>query len=319
MNRSIILIIFLLLVPAAQAETKNYAIFYLDKTESMNGKIADGTSRCDATKKIAKVSVRNFFEKWNGRAIDVRTFSDPGKAISLTNGFTDSKSMALTAIDDSPCDGPSTALADAICEGADLLRQEFSALAADSETFLMLVAATDGDENSSTGPCGGLEWKEKVEEKIKAISPRVRLNLSVFGELQKIATGTASGSSIASSSLLYFSRLSNESGGSTIFINDYARELPSFVPIFPNDEKVIAEMKAANIPTEAWSLPAEADSIGYGGLKLDADSLKKTQQDILAIMQQPTSSESIARSDSSWDRTKILDTKKDQINPLPAD
>ncbi len=86
----------------------------------------------------------------------------------------------------------------------------------------MLVAATDGEENSSTGPCGGLAWKSKVEGKIKAISPAIRLNMSVFGELQKIATGTAGGSSMASDSLLYFSRLSNESGGSAIFINDYA-------------------------------------------------------------------------------------------------
>jgi hypothetical protein len=284
MHCGAILCLYLLIASSALAETKNYAIFYLDKTASMQGTVSDGGTRCDASKRIAKVSVRNFFEKWNGQAIDIRTFSQPGQSISLTQGFTDIKAAALSAIDDSPCDGSSTALADAICEGADRLREEFSAVAADSETFLMLVAATDGEENSSAGPCGGSDWRAKVEDKIRNTSPAIRLNMSVFGELQKIATGTAGNSSMATDSLSYFSRLSAESGGTAIFINDYAKQLPDFMPLFPNDEQYIGRLKAANIQVEPWQDATDAEAIGFSGLKLDARSLRRTELDIEAIM-----------------------------------
>ncbi len=271
------------------AETKNYAIFYLDKTASMTSLTADGSSRCQVSKKIARTSIQNFFEKWHGKAIDVRTFAEQGNIISVTQGFTESKAEAMAAIDDSPCEGTSTALADAICDGVDVLREQFASEVGDADSYFLLVAATDGEENSSSGPCGGVDWKSKLESKLKEHA-NFRLHMNVFGELQKIATDTAHSSSMVNESLRYFARLSQATGGQALFVNDYASELPRFVPLYPNDSRFLAQMKSEAVSTEIWNNPVDAKEIGYAGLSLDKKSYERTLdaiQNIKAGLQDP--------------------------------
>ena len=163
------------MLAAPSALSVNYGILYLDITRSMETSREEGSSRCAISKSIAKTSVTAFFEKWNGRLIDVRTFSESGKVISLTGGFTKIAQPALDGIDSltvDECPGKATALAEALCIAAEDIRNAVGEKIRPGRDHMMVVAATDGGENGSNGPCSGENWQEfQGIGKIEPVSP----------------------------------------------------------------------------------------------------------------------------------------------------
>ncbi|RYZ86026.1 MAG: hypothetical protein EOP04_14710 [Proteobacteria bacterium] len=144
----------------------------------------------------------------------------------------------------------------------------------DASTKLLLVVATDGEENSSAGECGGEEWREKVAEKVEATSPRINMNMNVFGKLDEINVGIAASSSISSTSLSYFSNLSESSGGFAMFVDDNSSELPKFFNMFPNEKKFINQLQLSREDVTPWKVPTVDNSLGYKNLLINESALK---------------------------------------------
>ena len=267
---------------SSHAFAVNYGVLFLDKSTSMNSKRQDGRSRCDVSKDIAKKSVKNFFEKWNGRQIDIRVFSESGDSKSITEGYTNNKSKAIDAIDSLPqdhCVGNATALAQSLCEAADQIRATFGADLRPGRDHLLVAAATDGEENDSEGECSGDTWQDSVKEKFLNESPEIKLNMNFFGKLARVRPGNSSSptrAEIHARSLEFFTKLSQESGGVPTFINDYSSSLPDFIPIFPNDDDFRNVMDEANVNLSPWEDTVLDDSLGFNGLLVDRVSYDKT-------------------------------------------
>jgi hypothetical protein len=156
------------------------------------------------------------------------------------------------------------------------------------------VIAQMFDEANRRDPKHKREWAvlvdgqrsqlDRVEQQIESCGLAVTIIVDLIPVLEYRWKASCSFHAEATTESGYFSRLSSESGGIAIFINDYAEQLPDFIPLFPNDEQYIGRLKAANVQVAPWQDAADAEAIGFGGLKLDARSLRKTELDIEAII-----------------------------------
>ena len=114
----------------------------------------------------------------------------------------------------------------------------------------------------------------KVAEKVEATSPRINMNMNVFGKLDEINVGIAASSSISSTSLSYFSNLSESSGGFAMFVDDNSSELPKFFNMFPNEKKFINQLQLSREDVTPWKVPTVDNSLGYKNLLINESALK---------------------------------------------
>ncbi|WP_247688710.1 VWA domain-containing protein [Pseudoalteromonas sp. MMG012] len=181
-----------LAVPAFSAISapESYGVLFLDRSGSMMTQRPDGQSRCAFSKQQAINKVTQFFldSSINGQKLNVKTFSNGGQIQSISSGFVDFTSafMALQQLDSEGCTGL-TALAEAMCDGADELRNNFS-VEASQGAILRVYGSTDGDENASpVANCGGSNWQAQVTSKYFLELPQVQFNATIYtGTVQNI-------------------------------------------------------------------------------------------------------------------------------------
>ncbi|KZW98548.1 hypothetical protein JL49_22570 [Pseudoalteromonas luteoviolacea] len=170
---------------------ESYGILFLDRSGSMLIKRPDNQSRCAFSKQQAISKMSKFFldSSINGQELNIKTFASGGQIQSITNGFVDFSSafMALSQPDGEGCSGM-TALAEAMCDGADELRLNYAAEASQG-AILRVYGSTDGDENHSpVSNCGGSGWQAEVANKYLYEQPPVQFNATIYtGTVQSIA------------------------------------------------------------------------------------------------------------------------------------
>ncbi len=149
--RSLTLLLVFLLALAGNALAVNYRLILIDRTGSMASVRSDGTTRLQTAKELAVGDVNQFPD---GDTIAVMYFDSNGIILSLD--FTTTKADVINAIRNVPEPGANTPLADAMCKGAQILKNKKGAISK------LLYTYTDGYENASTGsdvnlcdPCDG--------------------------------------------------------------------------------------------------------------------------------------------------------------------
>ena len=118
----------------------------IDVSASMNTVRADGQTRCEVAFQTAEKALIDFFDKANGTALRIFSFSSSGALQPHSVGYMD-RSSALQSFRSIPrtCDGSATALAESICAVVDDLRRNSPGEQSELGVFLM----TDGKENAS--------------------------------------------------------------------------------------------------------------------------------------------------------------------------
>lgn len=216
------------------AAPESYGVLFLDRSSSMNTLRPDGQSRCSFSKQQAVQKVSKFFldATINGQQLNVKTFASGGQIQSLTNGFAgfNAAMMALYQLDPEGCSGL-TALAQAMCDGADELRANYSTEAANG-ALLRVYGSTDGSENDSPiSSCGGSNWQTSVTSKYLFELPPVQFNATIYtGTVQNILANkdkmyvldvsSASQSVSSTPTFQFLKQLSIDTGGTYEEISD---------------------------------------------------------------------------------------------------
>ncbi|MBQ4835260.1 MULTISPECIES: VWA domain-containing protein [Pseudoalteromonas] len=200
---------------------ESYGILFLDRSGSMMTLRPDKQSRCAYSKQQAISKATKFFldSSINGQKLNVKTFSSGGQIQSITNGFVDFTGafMALQQLDGEGCRG-ATALAEAMCDGADELRTNFS-VEASRGALLRVYGSSDGDENASpVTHCGGANWQANVTAKYLMELPQVQFNATIYtGTVQSIAMSDKLNAAIA-----------NDLPAYAMSPNTYTKNVPTF-------------------------------------------------------------------------------------------
>ena len=189
---SIVSFLLVSLISQAAESTDSYGIIFMDRSGSMMIDRPDGQSRCSYSKQqtIHKISKFFFDNNIKGQQIDVKAFSSGGQVNSLTGGFVGfvDAMTAMNSLDAEGCSGL-TALAEAMCDAADQLRNKFS-IEAYQGAILRVYGSTDGDENDSPEAyCGGTNWQEMVYNKYLNEFPAVQFNATIYtGTVQSVSS-----------------------------------------------------------------------------------------------------------------------------------
>lgn len=169
--------------------TVDKGIILIDRTGSMMMPRANGHSRCADALKMAETAVNEFFYGYGGASVAVWTFNG-ASTVHLTSNYV-SPTDAITAIKSLYPEGCNdvTPLADALCLAVD----ELGVYAAANPTAKYhLITETDGEENSSMGPCAGdssalgnpSSWRSKVALRVMLKAPSANLK-TTFGHFDQ--------------------------------------------------------------------------------------------------------------------------------------
>ena len=225
-------------------------VIVIDRSGSMQAVRGTGNTRCHDAVATARLDIEQFFADFpESQGSQAAVFTFQGTTYTdLTGGFVD-QAAALAAVDSLNPEGcqQTTPLADALCGAADLL-----ANAGVSKRFIAI--SSDGNENTSSGPCAGPasgsdqapydsgSWHNKVYDKIVNQNGIVisrfwtSINLNPVPSENGEAKGEESvdqerGGQEAPSIIDFLAALAAATGGNATVIDDDDTVLPP--PSFP--------------------------------------------------------------------------------------
>lgn len=218
----------------------SYISFVMDRSSSMQQVRVDGSTRCAYSKAFTKQTLNTLHDRYSKEGkvyINLETFGSPGGQLSLTQGFSKDKNAVMAAIDrlgDQDCQQGSTALADAMCHVANVMRSQTTGL----NTNLLVYGITDGEENSSSftecGPNLAAGWQTYITSKFKDETPRIIYNAAIFtGEdIRTPESEARDGQNIPRTSTFDFLiNLAKETGGTVTVVNDKDSAPPTQFPV----------------------------------------------------------------------------------------
>jgi hypothetical protein len=124
--------------------------------------------------------------------INIKTICSGGQIQSISNGFVNFTAafMALNRLDAQGCQ-ESTALAEAMCDGADELHSHCSTEASRGATLRVYGSTNGAENNSPAAHCGGPNWQAQVYSKYLLEQPEVQFNTTIYtGTVQRLTKKT---------------------------------------------------------------------------------------------------------------------------------